>query len=476
MNKKGDIIFINKAGNEILGYEHGELIGKNWFEFCIPKEKRADLLKAHRAFIKGTLESYEFRKNPIITKNGKKKVISWHNTLNYDNDRNVIGTLRSGEDITELIKIKDELEQKVEDRTKKLKKSEQEKLLILKSISELIAFQDLNNTIIWVNQAAGDSLGMHPDELVGKKCHKLWHRSNEVCENCPVKISIKTGLTQSGEIISPDGRIWSVKGFPVKDETGNVIGVVEVSFEITELKEAEKKVGEAYKRMNLYRNLFAHDINNIFSNIKLASELCRPYLHDLNKLDELRKLHQVMEEQIIRGNKLIRNVQTLTLLEESKFLIKQENLSQVLNDSIKFLQSSYPNRNIDITTDVFKDNIFVKANELLVDVFENILFNAVIHNENPRVEINVIISKSELYSKRFIKLEFKDNGIGISDERKQAIFQREKEIDRNERGLGLGLSLTKKIIDGYDGKMWIEDRINGNYKKGSNFILLIPET
>jgi len=228
--------------------------------------------------------------------------------------------------------------------------------------------------------------------------------------------------------------------------------------------------------MNLYRNLFAHDINNIFSNIKMASELCRPCLLDLNKLDELRKLHQVMEEQIIRGNKLIRNVQTLTLLEESKFLIKQENLSQVLNDSIKFLQSSYPNRNIDITTDGFKDNIFVKANELLVDVFENILFNAVIHNENPRVEINVIISKSELYSKRLIKLEFKDNGTGISDERKQAIFQREKEIDNKGRGLGLGLSLAKKIIDGYDGKMWIEDRINGNYKKGSNFILLIPET
>ncbi len=41
--------------------------------------------------------------------------------------------------------------------------------------------------------------------------------------------------------------------------------------------------------------------------------------------------------------------------------------------------------------------------------------------------------------------------------------------------LGLGLSLTSKIIDSYNGKIWVEDRIKGDYTKGGNFVILIPE-
>ena len=41
--------------------------------------------------------------------------------------------------------------------------------------------------------------------------------------------------------------------------------------------------------------------------------------------------------------------------------------------------------------------------------------------------------------------------------------------------MGFGLSLVKKILEGYNGKIWVEDRIQGDYTKGSNFIVLIPE-
>ena len=42
--------------------------------------------------------------------------------------------------------------------------------------------------------------------------------------------------------------------------------------------------------------------------------------------------------------------------------------------------------------------------------------------------------------------------------------------------MGIGLSLVKTIIDSYEGKIWVEDKVKGDYTKGSNFILLIPET
>ena len=93
--------------------------------------------------------------------------------------------------------------------------------------------------------------------------------------------------------------------------------------------------------MDLFRTLFAHDIYNIFNNIKLASELCNPYLNDPSKLDELKDMHQIIEEQINRGDKLIKNVQKLTTLEDTKFPLRRENLRQIINNSIEFLNNSF---------------------------------------------------------------------------------------------------------------------------------------
>jgi signal transduction histidine kinase len=74
-----------------------------------------------------------------------------------------------------------------------------------------------------------------------------------------------------------------------------------------------------------------------------------------------------------------------------------------------------------------------------------------------------------------IRIEFTDNGIGIEDARKEEIFLRAYNKDKSISGLGLGLSLVKKIIETYKGQIWVEDRIKGDYSKGSNFIILLHE-
>lgn len=68
-----------------------------------------------------------------------------------------------------------------------------------------------------------------------------------------------------------------------------------------------------------------------------------------------------------------------------------------------------------------------------------------------------------------------DNGIGIFDENKESIFQKGYKRDKKVRGMGIGLSLVKKIIKSYNGKIWVENRIKDDYEQGSNFVILIPE-
>jgi len=108
-------------------------------------------------------------------------------------------------------------------------------------------------------------------------------------------------------------------------------------------------------------------------------------------------------------------------------------------------------------------------------MFENILTNAVRHNKNLIMEIIVKISREQKNGLSYLKIEFLDNGIGVSDLSKEKIFQRGNSQEKGFHGMGLGLSLVSGIVKDYNGKIWVEDRVKGDYSKGSNFVLLIPE-
>jgi len=108
-------------------------------------------------------------------------------------------------------------------------------------------------------------------------------------------------------------------------------------------------------------------------------------------------------------------------------------------------------------------------------VFENLLSNSVKYNENPFVKILIKISKVEKNENKYVKMEFIDNGIGISDSKKKIIFLKGYADYKGGKGMGLGLALVKKIINSYHGEIWVEDKIKGDYTKGSNFIIIIPE-
>jgi signal transduction histidine kinase len=132
-------------------------------------------------------------------------------------------------------------------------------------------------------------------------------------------------------------------------------------------------------------------------------------------------------------------------------------------------------KDIKIQVEPQNANYLITANELVVEVFENIFINAIRHNNNSSVEITVRTSRYQENNKQNIKIEFIDNGYGVEDSRKDIIFQRGYQKSKNTSGMGLGLSLVKKILEIYDGQIWVEDRVKGDHSKGSNFVVLIPE-
>jgi len=267
-------------------------------------------------------------------------------------------------------------------------------------------------------------------------------------------------LVQDGE---KAGRVWSFKD------------VTEHQHAEQELRISENRYREAYKRAELFKDIFTHDINNIFHNIKSSAELISILKAKSENLENLDEFFQIIDSQIDRGVKLINNVQKLSKLEESEISLRNVHVYDVLDEAIQFAHKSAQEKELDIQVDKRIRKVLVKANEFLLDVFENILHNAIKYNQNHPIKVQINISKTANRNKNYIKMEFKDNGIGIIDDNKESIFQKGHKKDNHARGMGIGLSLVKKIIESYNGKIWVENRIKEDYNQGSNFIVEIPE-
>jgi signal transduction histidine kinase len=245
------------------------------------------------------------------------------------------------------------------------------------------------------------------------------------------------------------------------------------------LKESEEKYREAYNLVNFYKDLFAHDMNNILQSILSSAEYYSRFRDDPEKLKCFGDISEILKMHTGRGVSLISNVIKLSELDESEIILKPIGVFDVLNKSVENAKKSFYQKNkINIKTEGLSKDMKILGDELLIDIFDNILNNAVKFSDDKVKEdiIDIIISKIRVEDINYLKFEFKDRGSGIPDDRKETLFERPYERDRRKRGMGMGLSLVKKIVDKYDGKIWVEDRIKENHNEGSNFVVLLKES
>ncbi|MEJ2366286.1 MAG: PAS domain S-box protein, partial [Deltaproteobacteria bacterium] len=133
-----------------------------------------------------------------------------------------------------------------------LEQSEQEKQIILDSLVEHVVYHDVEFRVLWANKAACHSVGMTREELLGRHCYEIWAKRSDPCEDCPVKWANETGQPQALEKTTPDGRSWYLQGSPVRDGDGDIVGLVELTLEITDRRRTEEVLRQSEER---YRQL-----------------------------------------------------------------------------------------------------------------------------------------------------------------------------------------------------------------------------
>ncbi|HDZ18237.1 hypothetical protein LCGC14_1033800 [marine sediment metagenome] len=239
---------------------------------------------------------------------------------------------------------------------------------------------------------------------------------------------------------------------------------------------SEENYRNAYNRTNLYKDIFTHDINNIFQNILSSIEISKEYLNNyLEKGEILIDMNTLINDQIVKGKKVVSNVQNLSLVEDMKIILSPIEVLDNLEKVVDVIKEDFQYRDIGIQIESEQSRYIVNADKLLKNIFENIFSNSIKHNQNSNIEIFIRVSKKKKNGMNFIKITIFDNGLGIPDPMKLTIFSRDFKNGGKYTGIGLGLLLVKRILEKYDGEIIVKDRVKGDYTKGSKFIILIPE-
>ena len=377
-------------------------------------------------------------------------------------------------------------EENLKKSQKKYKLLSEELELILDHIIGPVFYKDTKNRFIWVNKYITDAYKMKREDLIGKNLFELypeevaqtyWDYDLEVINSGKPKLNIEEMWD------TVDGLKWLLTSkIPFIDENGDIKGIIGTSVNITErkiaeieLQKSEATYREAYNRAEFYKDIFTHDINNILQNISNGIQLNEMYLNKPEKSNKVKRNIDIIKRQVKRGANLVSNVRKLSKISESETSLFTVNCCDILKKSINYIKNAFQDKNIKIEVQIGENNFKILANELLEDVFDNLLTNSINYNDSEVINIEVKVNKELRQGINYIKMQFIDNGIGITDERKHQIFTRGYSEETSVHGMGLGLALVKKIIKRYNGEIRMEDRVKGDYTKGNNCIILLPE-
>ena len=176
-------------------------------------------------------------------------------------------------------------------------------------------------------------------------------------------------------------------------------------------------------------------------------------------------------EVLQRSAQLIKNVRKLQKLNEGVFQFKDVDACEILV-GVQREFGSVPNKTITLNMNGC-ERCHVYANELLHDIFANLVSNAIKHTGD-RADIDIVLNDVKDNSGRYCQVSVEDNGPGIPDELKGQDIQPCDKKRHQGQGHSPRPNLVKSLVGSYGGRVWVEDRVNGDHTKGARFVVMLP--
>ncbi|WP_348822813.1 PAS domain S-box protein [Flavobacterium aestuarii] len=442
----GKIFWCNESYHKITGFTKEDIIGKSPIEVGrTANTNKGAMKKMTTLFLKG--ESFDIE----ITHGRKDGTYFWTRTKGqpvYNENGELLQYFAVIEDMTD-------------------EKTKEEQLVLL----SLIAEKNINSVIIcdsegrteWVNSSFTDMSGYELEELIGLKPGKLLQGEESNPETVLyLSEQIKKGEPFSCEIInySKTGKKYWVKiqGQALYNEWGEISCFFAIQEDITSRKILEDQkeqllvsLEKSNNNLEEYAQIVSHDLKSPLRSINSLIYWLKEE-NQANLGEQSMQYLDMIEGKIEKMDRLIQGILTY-----SKINTENTETAQLVN-TLEVVQ------NIVNTIDIPKNvNIAIsdKMPVILADkfriqqLFQNLIGNAVSYCDKPLglVEVNAEESESHYI------FSVKDNGPGIAEEHFEKIFMTFQSLASSEKSTGLGLSIVKKIVEYYNGKIWIESEL-----------------
>lgn len=465
INGKGKIIETNTAFCNILGYARKELIDQN---LCLitGQDTYTEIQKNIEMILSGKTLMHE-----VINyrKDGKSCDISLCETMILLPD-GTPGILSVASDITR--------EKRAQEKMRTLSRA-------IESIAECVTITDNNNKLIFVNKAFLQTYGYTPEEIIGKKIGMIRSSANGAELERLLQDTIDGGWF--GELINKrkDGSEFPIElsTSPIKDEKGNLIALIGIASDITgrkkeqqELIFSKEKAEESDRLKSAFLANMSHEIRTPLNAIIGFSSLM---------IEEASDPETISKSRIILNSGmhllgLVEDILDISMIETGQVKIKYEitEINSILNEvndiiSGEKLKENKMGINVILKTDPeLSDPHIYTDKRKLKQVLINLLKNSLKFTDKGEIEFGFAEINSS--SDKFLKFYVKDTGIGIDRKYHDSIFEIFRQVDdshtRNFGGTGIGLSIAKKIVDLFGGKIWVESERGS----GSVFYFTLP--
>jgi signal transduction histidine kinase len=228
---------------------------------------------------------------------------------------------------------------------------------------------------------------------------------------------------------------------------GDLVGYMGTVSDVTERKAYQRRLEEQNEKLEVLNRIVRHDVRNDMQFVLAMANRLRDQVDD--------DLEEAAGQIVDHGNHVVeltttmRQLVELTLRDEER-RHESVSLSGTLESQLDDVRSAYGDALIRTTTPIPRVN--VRADETLGSVFRNLLKNAVQHNDEALPEIEISVAESP----DAVTVSVADNGPGIRDDRKRAVFGKD-ETGLGSTGTGIGLYLVNSLVESYGGDVWIED-------------------
>lgn len=471
LDKQGKINYWNPQAEAIFGWKEKEVINTFLHEIITPELK----LKTKNRFDLKTIGS-ETSLNKIIEINAINK-----NNDEFPIELSII-TISQDQGFFFCLFVRDISERKKAEQT--LAASEEKYRNIITNMNLGLLEVDLNENIVFVNQSFCEMSGYNANEIIGKSANQLFLQYSDpnLIEN--KKNIRKQGISDAYEISTVNKRgeakWWLISGAPRYNDDGEIVGSIGIHLDITaqklleiELKEARELAQSSANAKQSFLANMSHEIRTPLNAILgIGKQLAKSnlnltqssYLETINNAGEhlLNILNDILDFSKIEAGKL--NIENIGF-----------NFIENIQRTIAVMQYKAQEKGLIIYSDFDKEinPVLIGDPFRLNQIILNLLSNAIKFSEKGKIELSCFVLTSTINS-QILQIKVSDQGLGIDEEFINTLFssftQEDKSVSRKFGGTGLGMAITKQLIDLMGGNIEVHSKKN----QGTTFTIQLP--